>query len=427
MRGQSAVKFIAVLLLIAALGYVVVNGFNLLWGIPPIKSAKESITYGLDLKGGVYIVYKTDKENPTEQEITTAKEIMRRRLDSQNLFDANVTADTTNGRLIVEIPNEKDPQKAVAYLGTTAKLTFNDPSGNVVCEGSDIAEAKYAYGPVSQNGPAVHHVQLKFTTDGAKKFADATTRLVGQNMSINLDGKMQSNPRINTAITGGEAIIEGYATRDEAKSIADLIQGGALPFGLKPIQVEYIGPTLGQTALDVSVMAGGIALALIIVFMVLYYRLPGVIASIALIAYTILMILIMMISKISLTLPGIAGIILSIGMAVDANVIIFERLKEELNNGKTLRAAIDAAFRRAFTAIFDANMTTILAGVVLWWLGTGPIQGFAIVLVIGVILSMFTALTLTRFMIKQFVDMDVVKNRWMYNAGFTGVKGGQKA
>jgi preprotein translocase subunit SecD len=419
MKGISLAKFLAVALVISLLGYVAYAGVAL------FKTAKNKegftvgskyVRQGLDLKGGVYIVYQPETTAQiTTAQMDSAKQVIRNRLDIKGLYDSTVTVDSVNNRLIVEIPGETSAQKAVSEIGRTAKLQFRDMDGNVIVEGSDIVDA------TSDNvGGGKWVVSLKFTPQASAKFSDATGRIAGlkaQNknyIQIFLDQTMISNASVNQRIDSEGAIIEGGDfTAQSTKDLADLIRSGALPFKLSPVQVEGIGPSLGQKALFISVTAGAVAFAIVAVFMLLFYRLPGLVADIALIGYVALTIIILSGLKIPLTLPGIAGIILSVGMAVDANIIIFERVKEELRSGKTLRGAVDIGFKRALKPIVDANLTTIITATVLFFLGTGPIRGFALTLGLGVVLSFFTAITLTRYMLVQVMSLGL-KHKWLY-------------
>lgn len=430
MKGMSLAKLLTLTLIIGLLGYVAYKG-AVPYTDPKTKQSftigSKYIRQGLDLQGGIYIVYQPQTDKPvTVSDMFSAKEVIRKRLDSKGLFDANVTIDNANNRLIVEIPGETNAEKAVADIGKTAKLQFKDPDGKVIVEGNDIVDAQSDYaggGNTLKNGGWV--VTLKFSPEAAQKFAEATDRvskLSAQNkdyISIYLDDKLLSSPTVKERIDGGSAIIEGKDyTAESTKADAALIRSGSLPFSLKDIQVEAIGPTLGQKALYISLQAGLIAFGLVCIFMLLWYRLPGIVADIALVAYIAVIVIILSALKISLTLPGIAGIILSVGMAVDANILIFERLKEELRAGKTLRGAVDIGFKRAFKTIVDANITTIIVGVVLFTLGTGPIQGFAVTLTLGVLLSFLSAITLTRYLLIQVMGLGL-KHTWLY-----GYKGG---
>jgi len=430
MKGTSLAKLLALTLIIGLLGWLAYSGAVLFSDSKTKQSVSIGSKYirqGLDLKGGVYIVYEpqTDK-TVSANDMFSAKEVIRKRLDNKGLFDASVTIDTTNNRLIVEIPGETNAQKAVSDIGQTAKLQFKDSDGNVIIQGKDIVDAGSEYVNSSNSlKKAGWVVTLKFSSEAAVKFADATERLsklAAQNknfISIYLDEKKLNSATVDERIDGDSAIIEGRDyTAESTKADAALIRSGALPFSLNPIQVEAIGPTLGQQALIISLQAGMLAFALVCIFMLIWYRLPGIVADIALVAYVAITILILSASKIALTLPGIAGIILSVGMAVDANILIFERVKEELKAGKTLRGAVDTGFKRAFKTIVDANITTIIVGVILFMLGTGPIQGFAVTLTLGVLLSFFSAITLTRYLLIQMMGLGL-KHTWLY-----GYKGG---
>ena len=407
--------------LIAFLVYVVVAGLPWFNG-KYILSAKKAIRYGLDLKGGVTITYMPEENViPTQAQLDSVKGIMRNRLDSKGYLDANVTTSQAN-RIIVEIPNLKDPQAAVKELGQTALLELIDPEdqptqegelllgGKTVLSGTDVVSAT----AVPQQNSDKWRVDFEITPDAQKRFTEATARLAPKNgvIAIALDRYVISAPTVSKTIDSNKAYIEGNFDDKGSKELASLINSGSLPFKLKPVSTQYVGASLGQNALDISIKAGIIGFLLVVLFMIFWYRLPGVAASIALVGYLTTVLLILARTDITtLTLPGIAGVILSIGVAVDANVIIFERIKEELRNGKSLRAAIDVGFSRAWPAIRDANFTTLISSGVLYFFGTGPIKGFAIVLFIGVIVSMLSAILLTRFLINQ-----------MYNLGFINTK-----
>lgn len=401
MRGKGLSKFVVALLIIGVAFYIVFFGLNL--GTLNIPSIDKAMRFGLDLKGGVYIVYEAAKESVTKREMDSAVQLIRTRLDMRNFYDATATPQGAK-RIRVEIPGVKDPDEAISYIGKTALLEFKDPSGNVVLTGKNI---KDAYPQQTTSGVVV---ALKFDKEGTKKFADATEKYVGQNIGIYLDGKMISNPTVQEAITTGEAVIEGMKDVNEAKTLAQQIKAGALPFALNVVESKAIGPSLGNNSLVTTLKAGIIGIILVFLFMIIFYRLPGFIADIALVAYIVILVAIVGWAKITLTLPGIAGIILSAGMAVDANILIFARLKEELRAGKTLKAALDAGFRRALTAVIDSNITTIIAGIVLLFLGTGPIKGFAWTLTIGIIVSFFTAITVTRFLLTSVINSGLFSN-----------------
>jgi len=430
MRGISLLKFLVVTVVIGALASVAYFGTTIFNNTIGAKGVRQ----GLDVKGGSYIVFQpqVNKELSPQQwknDLDSAKQVIRNRLSNKGIFDANVTADPQSKRLIVEIPGETNTQKAEDEIGKTAKLQFVGPNGEVIAEGNDIVNAQSEKSTDQMTGQSKWVVTLEFSAKAATKFADATERIAklapqGNNfIAILLDGKPTSNelpPRVSNRIDGGRAEISGGDfTQKSTEELAALIRSGSLPFSLKAVQSEGIGPTLGQQALKVSIEAGMVAFAIICAFMLVLYRLPGIVAAISLISYVSLTVIILSAVKIPLTLPGIAGIILSVGMAVDANIIIYERVKEELRSGKTLRGAVELGFKRAFSTILDANITTVIVGVVLYALGTGPIQGFAVTLTLGVILSFFSAITLTRFLLIQIMGLGL-RQTWLY-----GYKGGK--
>lgn len=284
-------------------------------------------------------------------------------------------------------------------------MEFKDVSGKTVLTGKDLKDAK---AQISQGNQSV--VGLEFSDEGGKKFADLTARNIGKPIAIVLDGEVLTNPVVQEAITGGRAQISGSRTMEEAEHLAILLRSGSLPVKIEVMENRTVGPTLGQDSKEKSIKAFGIGVIGVFVFMILFYRLSGIVACIALLLYVMMLLLVMRYLNATLTLPGIAGIILSIGMAVDANVLIFERFKEEIRNGKTLRSAMDAGFNRAFVTIFDSNVTTLMAAVILFYLGTGPIKGFAVTLAIGVILSMFSAITVTKFLLRFLISSNFTKN-----------------
>jgi preprotein translocase subunit SecD len=331
-------------------------------------------------------------------------------------------------RVLIELPGIQDPEDAIRIIGKTAKLTFQTSDGAVVVDGSDLKNATEAKNPQDNSNV----VQLEFNEEGKRKFAEVTTRLttefasVGQdaviqgnfsrNIAIVLDDEVISNPYVNEAITTGEAVITGSETLEEARTLALLLRSGALPVPVSIVEKRTIGPTLGADSIEKSQIAGLIGLCAIVVYMIIYYRVPGLIASISLVLYTVLLLWIMVLIHATLTLPGIAGLILSIGMCIDANILIYERLKEELRNGKSLRASVESGFSRALTTIIDSNVTTLIAAGVLFWLGSGTIRGFAVTLTLGIVVSMFTAIVFTQFMLRNIAESQIIKNPGLYGA-----------
>lgn len=415
-KTKSLIVLIVFVLILAIVSYIAVAGLNI--GIYTIKPLGTAIKQGLDLSGGVYLVYEAQVPDNTPDladKISGVMGVFRNRLDSKGLTEATIAKQGLK-RIRVEIPGTTDPNEAQQLLGRTAKLEFKDESGNVIITGSDVSRAKPQYS-TPQGGVTQPVVSLELNSEGAKKFADGTKKNIGKPISIVLDDKVISSPTVQDEITDGRAIITGMSSMDEATNLANLIQSGALPVPVQVIEMRSVGATLGAGALSRSITAGIIGTIVVLLFMLLYYRLPGLVADLALITYIILVFLVLAGTGATLTLPGIAGIVLSIGMAVDANVLIFERLKEELRAGKTLGAAVDAGFHRAMSAILDSNITTIIAGVVLLFYGTGPIKGFAVTLIIGILVSIFTAVVVTRYLLKRVMDLGIK------NLEFYGVRG----
>lgn len=421
---KSIAKLLIALLVIITSVVVVLMGMNISvfdYDIKYPNALDENwgIRQGLDLVGGSVITYEAQADAPTEEQMQSVENVLRNRLDSLGYNEATVSRQGEK-KVRVEIPAIQNPQEAVDTLGQTAKLSFRDSDGNVVLDGVDVDSATAAYGPTDDTGVASHYVKLKLKDTGVDKFYQATTvasqKPQGSNyISIMLDETEISRPSVtNGPINSPECIISGgFTDASETGELAALINSGNLPFSIKDVELSSIGPSLGEEALRTSLIAAGIGIVLILLFMLLVYRLPGLVADISLLAYMAIVIYIMTFFRINLSLAGIAGIILSIGMAVDANVIIFERIKEELKLGKTIKTSVNSGFNRAFIAIVDSNITTIIAAVVLYIFGTGTIQGFAVTLAIGTIVSMFTAIFLTKYLLKLVVEMNI-KNPVLY-------------
>ncbi len=412
-RAVSVSRFILVILCIALVLSIALCGIDS-WGLGGIFEPGP-IRLGLDLSGGSIITYSADTEDTGEtlqKGMNGILESMRTRLDAQGLTEANVYLVGDN-MITLEIPSITDPNEAVEQFGAAAVLTFRDADGNIFLEGKDVVQAEAGYYN-NENGVAQWIVSLELTDEGAEKFAAATKQAAIDQTSIYtyMDDEIISTATVGSeyaseGITDGQASISGNFDRESASALAGNINAGALQYNLNLEELRAVGPTLGEKSLETSLKAGAIGLLLVVVFMIVYYRVPGVMASIALCAYTGLFMLILALTQANLTLPGIAGIILSIGMAVDANVIIFERIKEELRNGKSTKSAIKSGFHRAFAAILDSNVTTFIAAGVLYVLGSGSIKGFAFTLGLGVILSMFTALVLTKYLMNLSADMNI--------------------
>ena len=380
-----------------------------------VQPLASSIRQGLDIQGGTHVVLEavdTEQAQVNDDAMNRVVAIMEKRVNSLGLTEPIIQREGER-RVIIELPGIKDPDAAIRTIGKTAMLEFRDEDGNTVLTGTDLKDAQASTNP--QTGQNV--VNLEFSDEGAQKFADLTMRNVGRTIAILLDGEVLTAPNVREPILGGRAEITGQKTLEEAQNLAVVLRSGALPVKVEIIETRTVGPTLGQDSKDKSQFAFAVGLGAVVLFMVLFYHLSGFIADVALMAYTILLLGILYLMDATLTLPGVAGIILSIGMAVDANVLIFEHFKEEYQvQHKSLRLAMDAGFKRAFTTIFDSNVTTLIAAGVLFFLGTGTIRGFAITLGVGTILSMFTAITLTQYLLKLMVNAKISENPAMYGA-----------
>ena len=390
------------------------------------KAVINLIIFFLLLAGGLSVTYEIQDEKPTSDEIKATVDKLQRRVDAYS--SEGEVYQEGNDRITVEIPlnTEKvDAHDVLDELGQPGQLLFLDSENytiwqqnqnngtndayEAVLTGSDI---KNAQAGVDDSGTVKDYVvQLQFTDEGAQKFATATAANIGKPIYIIYDGAVASAPTVQSAITDGNAVINKISSYDEAESLASTIKIGALPLELKQIQYNIVGAKLGQKAVSTSLIAGAIGFGLVCILMIVLYRFPGFIASLALTGYVVLMLLILSIRHITLTLPGIAGIILSIGMAVDANVIIFTRIREEISAGSGVRAAVKAGFSKALSAILDGNITTLIATVVLMILGS--IKGFAVTLMLGIVLSMFTALFVTKMLLNSFLELGV-QNPKMY-------------
>ncbi len=371
---------------------------------------------GLDLVGGSRLVL----EAQTSQGVAKiTPEVMQRlqfaiesRVNKLGVAET-VVQQTGEKRLIVEIPDVTDLKEAKAFIGDTAQLEFKRPGVNgewaeTGLTGKDLTKAMLSTDSVGQ-----WVVSLEFNAAGAKKFADLTKELVGQQMAIFFDNELQSAPVIREAIYGGHAQISGGDSGfayDEAERMVNLLNAGALPVPAKIVEENTVGPSLGADSIQKSKFAGLAGVALVLVFMALFYRIPGLIAGMALVIYSLILFALFKIIPVTLTLAGIAGFILSIGMAVDANILIFERTKEELRAGRNLFTAINSGFDRAFTSIFDSNMSTIITCVILYCLGTSIVKGFALTLALGVIVSMFSAITITKNFMHLIFGKGELKN-----------------
>ena len=398
-------KGVARLLLMAVLAVIAVG--IAVFGVGEARYLSvANIKLGLDLSGGAYIVYQAEKEDVTPEEMDNAVSLIQRRLDRKGWSEGEASKEGDN-RIRVEIPGIEDVETAVEELGATAQLSFVAEDGTVLLTGADVEDAQKQVGQVSQNGVSEPYVALRFTAEGREKFAQATAANVGKPIYIVMDDEAVSAPVVQAAITDGNASITGNFTPEEAEELAVHIREGSLPFALSVVDMKNVGARLGENSLETSLKAAVIGVALVLVFMCLAYRGAGFAADWALVFYMTLEVMVLSLFGVTLTLAGVAGIILSVGMAVDANVVIFERIKEEIIAGQSVRLAGQKGFSRALPAILDGNITTLIAALVLYFMGTGSVRGFAQTLMIGIVLSMFTAVFVTRFILKGFVDLGV--------------------
>lgn len=407
-RKRAVIVLIVTLALIAVATYLALFGIGKGSMIHYLKPWGEAISLGLDLRGGVYTVYQAEdtKQEDFEAKMNSTVNILTSRLTRQGFTEATVTRQGAD-RVRVEIPNVSDPNEILRIIGTPAQLYFVDEAGNNIIEGSMIVNAA---GAQDENGRPC--VSFELNDEGAKLFAEATAANLGKTISITLDGETISTATVNTVIAGGRGeITSPNFTVDEVKNLASLILSGALPLNLTQLEVSAISATLGVEALDKAIQAGVIGVILVMLFMIWRYRLCGVVADIALTIYVLLVVLLLALTGAQLTLPGVAGIILGIGMAVDANVVIFERIRDEMHAGRPLTSSIRKGFSNALSAIIDANVTTIIAAIVLYAFGTGTIRGFALTLGIGVATSMFTAVFVTHRLLDVFADLGVANEK----------------
>ena len=383
MKSSKGKGLIGLLILLIAVGLFGFLGYDTM----------DDIKLGLDLAGGVSITYQAVEEEPGQEEMSDTIYKLQQRV--QNYSTEAEVYQEGNNRINIDIPGVSDANAILEELGKPGSLIFADENGQVLLTGDQVASAKA--GVIDQGGGAKGYiVSLTFTEEGSKAFADATAANVGKRIAIIYDGQIYSNPVVREAISGGQCQIDGMADYEEANDLAATIRIGSLSLELEELRSNVVGAKLGQEAISTSLKAGAVGLGIVVVFMIAAYLIPGVAASIALALYVGLIVILLSAFEVTLTLPGIAGIILSVGMAVDANVIIFTRIKEELGVGKTVHSAIKTGFNKALSAIVDGNITTLIAAAVLYFRGSGTVKGFATTLAIGIVLSMFTALFVTR-------------------------------
>ena len=396
-KKSSIFMFIVIIFLIVFFSVWGFLGFEM-FGYN-FKNLNESIKKGLDLQGGVSVLQEIVGEDVSKETLQRTRELLALRVNKFGLSEPVVTVEGDR-RIRVDLAGSFDSDDVVKTLTSTGQLNFKDSEGNVLLTGSNV---KNANAVLTQEGKAI--IQLKFTPEGTKKFADATRNNLGKTIEISMDDQVLTNPVVNAEINEGEAIIEGTRSFEEANRIASIIQSGALPVTLNTISINKVGPTLGSEAIPNTVKAGIIGFVLIFIIMFVRYKLPGIIATLSLVIYMLMFLYVFSLIQAVLTLPGIAGILLTLGMAIDANILIFERIREELIKGKSVKISIKIGFDRAMNSILDSNITTIIAGLVLYFVGTGGVKGFATTLLIGIVLSMFSSIVITKFMIKLVYNM----------------------
>ena len=398
-KKKGIISLILMAVVIIFLGFTTAVGFG-----KTGTGAMRNIKLGLDLAGGVSITYQVEDENPTAEQMSDTIYKLQLRVE-QYSTEASVYQEGDD-RISIEIPGVTDANQILDELGKPGSLEFQTSDGESVITGADVQTASVQSGQ-DDMGNAEYSVELVLNDEGTRKFADATEANIGQPISIIYDGETISSPTVQSAITGGTAYITGNFTYEEADNLASTIRIGGLQLELKELRSNVVGAQLGEEAISTSLMAGAIGFGLVFIFMICVYYLPGLAAGIALVIYTELVLVILNAFNVTLTLPGIAGIVLSIGMAVDANVIIFARVREEMARGKSIKNALKAGFQKAMSAIIDGNVTTLIAAAVLWFMGSGTVKGFAQTLAIGIVVSMFTALVITRMIVYAFYAVGI--------------------
>jgi len=406
-KKKGIISLILMAVVIIFLGFTTAVGFG-----KTGTGAMRNIKLGLDLAGGVSITYQVEDENPTAEQMSDTIYKLQRRVE-QYSTEASVYQEGDD-RISIEIPGVTDANQILDELGKPGSLEFQTSDGESVITGADVQTASVQSGQ-DDMGNAEYSVELVLNDEGTQKFADATEANIGQPISIIYDGETISSPTVQSAITGGTAYITGNFTYEEADNLASTIRIGGLQLELKELRSNVVGAQLGEEAISTSLMAGAIGFGLVFIFMICVYYLPGLAAGIALVIYTELVLVILNAFNVTLTLPGIAGIVLSIGMAVDANVIIFARVREEMARGKSIKNALKAGFQKAMSAIIDGNVTTLIAAAVLWFMGSGTVKGFAQTLAIGIVVSMFTALVITRIIVFAFYAVGLRGEKLYYH------------
>ena len=400
-KSKSSALFI---LIIAVIGFLAFAGFKgFVVGGYEFKSFDKVITRGLDLQGGVSVLMEIQQDKVTKEELESTKEHLSLRVNKLGVAETVVTTEGEK-RIRVDVPGLNNSKEIVESLSKSGNLSFKGPDGTEILTGKDV---KKATAQLNQQGGG-YEIGLEFNDEGTVKFAEATGKYIGQKIYIYLDDQVIQEPTVQVQINDGKASITGKSTLEECKATAGLINSGALPLPVKAVLVNNVGAELGVTAFPNSVKAGAIGVLLVFLFMLIHYRIQGLMANIALTLYITLTLFVFVEVGITLTLPGIAAFLLTIGVAVDANILIFERTKEELAKGFSIKSAVKKGSENALSSIVDSNVTTLLAALILYSMGTGAVKGFAITLMIGIVISLFTGLVVTKYLVNLAVDCGLI-------------------
>ncbi len=436
-RKGLYLTFLCIILLALLAGYIDwPKGSKI--SLKPIKINYEKplkLKLGLDLQGGTYLVYQGDLKDIQSKDqadaMNSARDVIERRVNAFGVSEPVVQVSGSD-RIIVELPGVKDINEAINLIGQTPFLEFrtenpNPPAAKPDANGTVTVDPSQAFVPTGLTGKQFKRatldfdqrtgspqITLQFDAEGTKLFSDITSKNIGKRVAIFLDGQVLSAPTVQSAITDGQAIITGQFTVQQAKNLVTRLNSGALPVPIHLIEQQNVGATLGLSSVQKSVEAGLIGFAIVALFMIIYYRLPGVLAVLALSIYTLISLALFKLFGITLTLAGIAGFILSVGMAVDANILIFERMKEELRRGKTLQQAIEDGFNRAWLSVRDSNFSSLITTAILAYFGSSIVRGFAVTLALGIIVSMFTAITVTRTFLRMLVGHNLMVRHGLY-------------
>lgn len=400
-KGKSSALLILIIAVIGLLAFAGFKGFIL--GGYEFKSFDKVITRGLDLQGGVSVLMEIQKDTVTQEELQSTKEHLALRVNKLGVAETIVTTEG-NKKIRVDVPGLTNSKEIVDSLEKSGNLSFKGPDGTEILTGSDV---KKATAQMNQEKGG-YEIALEFNEAGQTKFAEATGKYIGQKIAIYLDDEVIQEATVQVQINDGRAVITGNNTLEECKATAGLINSGALPLPVKEVEIKNVGAELGATAFPDSIKAGMIGVGLVFLFMLFHYRIQGLMANIALTLYIVLTLFVFVEVGVTLTLPGIAAFLLTIGVAVDANILIFERTKEELKKGFTIKSAVKKGAENALSSIVDSNVTTLLAALILYFIGSGSVKGFAITLMIGIIISLFTGLVVTKLLVNLAVETGII-------------------